>query len=357
MRALCLGGGLQGIEAVYLGKKAGWTMAVVDKNPRAPAIGLADWSITANLMDLNIKNTIHLAAGFDLLIPTLEDEKIIERFTSLAQEQIIPPVTIDFKAYKITSSKKKSKKIFKSLSLPMPASFSDTESFGQYIIKPDNLSGSRGLKILDAQDVRRLYPTEKSRQGLVIEEYLSGPQYSVEVTARNGQAKSFQVTLLNFESAHDCYQVIAPSGLSPEREDKFGRMAELIAKKLSLTGIMDLEAIDSQGVLKLLEIDARFPSQTPTAIYYSTGVNLLVEMVNCFIPVSSHNAVTTKAPKNVIFEHVHFQEGQRRPPGEWVMTTMGPLSVVPGFMGAQEALVGGKPETGNYVATLIRLFN
>ena len=55
-----------------------------------------------------------------------------------------------------------------------------------------------------------------------------------------------------------------------------------IAAKLTMTGIMDVEVINDQGILKVLEIDARLPSQTPTAVYKSTGTNMLELLYDLF---------------------------------------------------------------------------
>jgi len=37
-----VGGKLQGVEAAYLARKAGWEVRVVDRMPRVPASGLGD---------------------------------------------------------------------------------------------------------------------------------------------------------------------------------------------------------------------------------------------------------------------------------------------------------------------------
>ena len=44
-----------------------------------------------------------------------------------------------------------------------------------------------------------------------------------------------------------------------------------------------MEVILHRGELKVLEIDARLPSQTPTVVFHSTGVNLVEVLGNSFI--------------------------------------------------------------------------
>ncbi|WP_370809489.1 hypothetical protein [Bilophila wadsworthia] len=57
-----------------------------------------------------------------------------------------------------------------------------------------------------------------------------------------------------------------------------------LAEMLRLHGLMDLEVIQTPEGMRVLEIDARFPSQTPTAVWLSTGVNLAEHLAACFFP-------------------------------------------------------------------------
>ena len=63
----------------------------------------------------------------------------------------------------------------------------------------------------------------------------------------------------------------------------FEDVGRKIARGLNLRGIMDVEAIVSHGAPKVLEIDARMPSQTPSAVYQSSGLNM-VQMVTHIFP-------------------------------------------------------------------------
>ncbi|MDR1657501.1 MAG: 3-methylornithine--L-lysine ligase PylC [Deltaproteobacteria bacterium] len=354
MNVLCLGGGLQGVEAVFLGHKADWTMTVVDRNPKAPATGLADYVIEADLLTLEPRQLMTLSSGFDFIIAALEDGEVISEVSALSADNHIPPVIIDPEPYFLSASKIKSKQLFHRLSLPMAAPWRPN-SAGSFVAKPSGSSGSRGVVYFDnSEAVEKQFPSAASQENLVIEQRLDGPQYSVEVTARQGQARSWPVTRLEMDAVSDCCRVIAPSGLSPEREREFGNMACQLAKELGLTGLMDLEAVDCQGEFKLLEIDARFPSQTPTAIFFSTGINLLEEMAACFVPITPKSpSEGLSCPRRVIYEHIQSKNGVQSCLGEHIMTSRGPLISVPGFLGATEALVSRDWTNNDFVATLI----
>ena len=63
-----------------------------------------------------------------------------------------------------------------------------------------------------------------------------------------------------------------------------------LAEVLRLHGLMDLEVIQTPEGMRVLEIDARFPSQTPTAVWLSTGVNLAEHLAACVFSPSSAGA-------------------------------------------------------------------
>src|SRR5665647_709377 len=53
----------------------------------------------------------------------------------------------------------------------------------------------------------------------------------------------------------------------------FNAAALRLAAGLGLNGLMDVEVMVRGAEPKVLEIDARLPSQTPTAVYWSSGLN------------------------------------------------------------------------------------
>jgi pyrrolysine biosynthesis protein PylC len=297
-----------------------------------------------------------LCSGYDLIIPALENNKVLERLDISRSEGDIPPLAFDYRAYKTSCSKIRSKALFNRLGLPMAAPWAPGAE-GSFVAKPSVSSGSRSVLFFDdSREIEQRFPTLSSRCRMVIEEKLIGPSYSVEVVSVKGlKPKTFQVTLLEMDDTADCCRVIAPSNLPKEKEKALSNMAKQLAADLELTGLMDLEAIDHNGKLTLTEIDARFPSQTPTAIYWSTGVNLLYELAKCFVDVPGPAPVRFKTPRKVVYEHVLAKKFDISFHGEHLMTTMGPLTLRKDFMGAQEALVAGKAASGHYAATMIRL--
>ena len=141
------------------------------------------------------------------------------------------------------------------------------------------------------------------------------------------------------------------SGIAPESLWPLAEAAEAVAH-LRLRGLMDLEVILAPDGLRVLEIDARFPSQTPTAVWLSTGWNLAEYLVSCFIPYEP--APGWESPRCVRYEHVcRTEDGEIVCRGEHVMAGAGPLEGLRDFFGADEALLGGDFPSGAWAATLM----
>jgi pyrrolysine biosynthesis protein PylC len=333
---------------------AGWETRLVDRKSAPPAKSLAGSFFTADLETMPEAELMELLEGFDAVLPALEDALVIERLSKLSASGKIPVLAIDPRAYKISSSKRLSKSVFRKLGLKAAADYGPG-AIGPLVVKPDGLSGSRGLLYFEnSEALEKAIPGAAEREDLMIEAFLPGPQYSIEVAARQGRARAYQATKLEMDEKTGCRRVEAPSDLSGEQERQFARMAEAIALEIGLTGLMDLEAVLTSEGLFLLEIDARLPSQTPTAVWRSTGVNLLVELVGCFTALSAAppEPGLLKAKAKVVYEHVLSRGGIVSRHGERVMASKGPLFLMPGLLGAEIALASEDPE--DFVATLIK---
>jgi 3-methylornithine--L-lysine ligase len=147
--------------------------------------------------------------------------------------------------------------------------------------------------------------------------------------------------------------VVAPSALSLEQVAEFEKLSLAIAEALHLHGIMDVEAILHAGQLKVLEIDARLPSQTPTAVYWSTGQNILQDLAELFQTDRQRPDPDAAAARGSVYEHIHVENGSLKIRGEHIMTGRGPLYLRPDFFGADEAITDFAQGINSWVATLM----
>lgn len=351
MRIAVVGGRLQGMEACYLARKAGIESVLVDMCPSCPAAGLADAFIEGDVRH-PAAELIRALKSADMVLPANENDEALGALKTLTEEYALN-TAFDFAAYAITSSKRRSDALFHENGIPSPAYYPDCEP--PYIFKPSHESGSAGVLCFDSREsIGAHIASLPAGTAYVAQEYVEGPSYSIEVIGVPGDYRTYQITGIHIDEAYDCNRVTCPCGLPDALEKEFSAIALKLAGLVNLCGIMDVEAILHNGVLKVLEIDARLPSQTPTAIYHSTGVNFVAELAALFtkkLPRAVY--APSKDEKHTVFAHIEASAAGVRFPGEHIMASRAPVRVIKDFFGADEAVTDWKEGDAAMCATLI----
>jgi len=341
VRLAIVGGKLQGTEACYLARKAGYFSILIDKNENPPAKGMCDRFVHADVLKKD-KTLITLLKSVDFVLPALENDVVLLALHQLSGELNI---AFDFSSYVITSSKKKSDLLFRKNKIPAPAHY--PSGIAPYIAKPVFGSGSSGVRLLDAiTDVADFFDGCDKPENWIVQEYLPGKSYSIEVIGKPGSYKTYQITEIHTDENYDCCMVTCPCNeLTADQKASLSDTAIEIAELLELKGIMDIEAILSSGKMKILEIDARIPSQTPTAIYHSTGVNLLEEICAVFCGTwTDKQSFATNVVTELFtaFEHLEVRFNSKgntvKKSGERIMTQCTPLSLYENYLGSDEMI-------------------
>ena len=342
-----IGGNLQGIEAAYLAKKAGWEVLTIDRKAVAPATGLCD---RFEQIDITAPTDLeHTLKDVDLVIPALENAAALACLDRWSQHSDTPLV-YDPVAYSISSSKIKSDQLFANMGLPTPLPWPECDF--PVLAKPSWGSGSKKVRILYDSESLAAHQN-RFNEPWVIQEYVSGPSYSIEVIGRPGNYVPLQVTDLQMDIAHDCKRVLAPTDLEPGLISEFEMISRSIAEKMALNGLMDVEVILHDHTLKVLEVDARLPSQTPTAVFWSSGINMLEILTNLFLNKRSPDRRAIDAPRGVVYEHIKVTPNRLEVAGEQLISGLDALHIREDFFGANEAITNYAPDRPEWVATLI----
>jgi pyrrolysine biosynthesis protein PylC len=349
MRVAIVGGRLQGLEAVYLADEAGYDLALIDKDAFAPARSLVDEFYHLDvLQDENA--SIALLREFDFILPATENYPTLAWLNEAARKIQIP-LALDLSAYTISSSKIKSNQLFSSAGIPTPASGPDCGF--PLIVKPSNSSGSTGVvKVADPAQLEAILTHLEGET--VVQKYLEGPSYSLEVLARHGSGTGIQVTQLEFDSDYDCKRVLAGPNTGKTIAQELFDLGIRIADILGLSGILDIEVIDTGNQLKVLEIDARLPSQTPSAVYHSTGVNMVEMLAQCWTESNHPDHARFSGPERaVILEHYRYKGGVLEVVGEHVLADARGLKVYKDMFSANVLLSNFERLPQDWVATAI----
>jgi len=346
MKIAIIGGKLQGVEAAYLAGKIGWDVTLIDRAPDPPASGLCHQFLQADIATRT--DLERLLQPYDLVIPALENQHALDCLEHCSQQHMAT-ILFDFEAYDITSSKIESDNLLTSIHIPTPAPYQE-DGF-PCIVKPSNGSGSQGIRvILDSEQLKSHLSAVSGEH--VVQKYVDGPSYSMEIIGYPGNYTPCQATELEMDPVYDCKRVLAPSNLSRKNIQNFEAISNAIAEALELKGLMDIEIILDNDVLRVLEIDARLPSQTPITVYASTGVNMLRLLADSHSSPTENKAITT-AERGVVYEHIRVSGNTLTVTGEHVMASAGPLHLRKNFFGADEAITSQWEYQKDWVATLI----
>ncbi len=362
MRLGIVGGKLQGTEATYLARKAGYQTVVYDRSPLVPAAGLAD---DVRVLDVTHSERATRAAmvDCDAVLPACEDIETLRWLTRHVPTWDMP-LLFDLQAYSLSSSKLRSNELFDRLGVRRPAPW--PRCGFPLIVKPSVGSGSVGVRRIDDEAglEEALAEFERTGTAAVVEEYAPGPSLSLEVLAQHGEPVSLLPTLLEFDRVYDCKRVIAPvedvataGGSGTVDAEVLATLDDVscrLARGLQLNGIMDVEVMVHSGSVKVLEIDARLPSQTPTAVYHCCGINM-VSLFARTVLEGRVPAVKRSPVAACCYQHVAVANGAVEVLGEHVLASAGPLRLVHGLWGADEVLSGQpeEPSAAPWSATMI----
>jgi len=342
------------MEAVYLAHKAGYYSILIDRDPAAPASALCDEFICSDVCCLDSEH-LQILLEADLILPAMENDDTLAFLKQLGKQYPVK-IAFDFPAYTITTSKQSSDKLFHDNNIPAPAYYPHCKA--PYIVKPSISSGSSGVQSFRTKGEVEAFLSQLERgEEWIVQEQLTGPSYSIEIIGKPGAYRTYQITEIHMDAVYDCNRVTCPCPVTDVQKKAFEEMAFKIAEVIGLYGIMDLEVIDDDGIFKILEIDARIPSQTPTAVLHSTGVNLLVELVDLFENKWEQKTGLIRLQPAIerfaSYEHYYQSDGRLQSPGEHIMGNPGPLKLYKDHLGCDEVITDYKPGDKIFRGTFI----
>ncbi len=305
MTAICIiGGKLQGFEVTYLARQAGIEVVLIDRNEKALIRHVVDSFHCFDIQD-DPGRLIRICEDVDAILPVNEDLETLEFIKEITPE-LKCSVLFDHDAYHISRDKNLSADFFKRIDIPTPKS---RPSKPPYFVKPPCLSSSVGTRIIhDDRELEGLSPD------MLVEEYVPGDVISLEVIGDGNNFAVVKETKVHIDDTYDCTR-ITPIEHNPQ----FREISHKLAQKLGIRGIMDVEAIVSESGPKVIEIDARFPSQTPIVVYHSSGINLVELLLKAF---KDGVEPIDQAPEKgyCILEHLLEDGKELTPVGEHILS-------------------------------------
>lgn len=288
-RLFIIGASILQLPAIKKAKELGMCVAVADYNPNAIGIPYADKYYNVSTID---EEGIYLAAKDFMAdgIMTLATDMPMRALAYSCERLGLIGISYDT-AIKSTD-KGEMIKAFEKHKVPHPfytiAENGLVENYDNLkfpmITKPVDNSGSRGVMLVHNPNELRealLYSSENGRSGdVIVEEYMQGPEVSVEVMVTEGRPHVLQITDKLTTGAPHFVEMghSQPSALSSDTQKK---IIDVATQAVAAVGIQNgpahVEIIVTEEGPKMVELGARMGGDCITThlVPLSTGVDMV----------------------------------------------------------------------------------
>jgi len=293
-RLMVLGASVLQKPGIDQAKEMGYEVVAVDMDPNA--VGFADADICLVISTIDIPAVVKAAKEYHVDgVMTLASDMPMRTVAAVAKECGLVGIDMDT-AIKATN-KAEMREALAAGNVPIPEfhRVSTKEDYlavvsefkSKCIVKPADNSGSRGVFLID--DVKNMdqiemafhHSKEFSRSGeIVVEEYMEGPEVSVETISVDGVCHVIQITdklttgaPYFVEMGHN-----QPSMLSDEVKADISRVAIAANKAIGIkNGPSHTEIKVTKAGAKIVELGARLGGDCITThlVPLSTGVNMV----------------------------------------------------------------------------------
>lgn len=328
-RLMILGASILQLPAITKAKELGLEVVVVDQDKDAVGFQYADISEIISTIDTDSVLDAAKKHKIDGIITLATDRPII---TVAKVSHFLNLRSISVETALNTCNKNNMRNILFNNHVPVPeyysiSNYSDFEAKVnellqrnmKLIIKPSDSSGSRGVFLLETLDnIESLidiynFALKHTTSGIVlIEEYMEGPEVSVETFSVDGNCHVIQITdKLTTGSPHFVEMGHSqPSRLDAKTLEEIKSIAKKACQALNIDkGPSHTEIIVTQEGPKIVEVGARLGGDNITThlVPLSTGINL----VECCIKDALGEKVdlTPKIKKGSAIRYFHSKEG------------------------------------------------
>ena len=297
-KVMIIGASILQLPAIRKAKELGYYVGVADYNPNA--IGIAEADEYFNVSTIDVDGVVKVAQEFKPDgIMTLATDMPMRAVAKACEACGLPGISFDT-AIKATD-KGEMIKAFEAAGVEHPWFYivpaqPDLETVIDKItypciMKPTDNAGSRGVVLCHSREELENeyeYSHHESRGGaVIIEEYLQGPEFSIEVMVVDGEPHVLQITDKLTTGAPHFVEMghSQPTRQSEENSEKIRDLAVRACKAVGIqVGPAHVEMILTKAGPKMVELGARMGGDCITThlVPLSTGI----DMVGCTIKLA-----------------------------------------------------------------------
>ena len=324
MKALVVAGGLAQIELINQLKERGITTVLIDGNANALARPYADKFHQMAIFDIEAVKNLAVEEKVDFLITCCADQVLL--VVAQVSEMLGLPCYIDYQTGQNVSDKKYMKRIFHENNIPTSRHLEMTELDWervkelQYplVVKPVDAYSSRGVrKAQNPEELERYFneAAQISRAGgVIVEEFVSGTEISVDVYVEDGVAKVLCVS--NSEKIADADRFIIfrgryPVAASPEIMEQIRVVAQQIADAFQLKDApMLIQMINTGERVSVLEFCARTGGNMKyLLIKRATGFDVIKAVIDLAVGLKPHVETVEPESKYIVNDFIYCKPG------------------------------------------------
>lgn len=324
MKALVIAGGVPQIELIKQLKSRGIVTVLADGSPQAVARPFADLFYQVNIFDVPAVREIAVKEKVDFLITVCADQVLL--VVAEISEQLGLPCYIDFKTAQDVSDKIRMKRVFKRNGIPttdyVETDHLDMEAVSHLryplVVKPVDAYSSKGVrKAENAEELKLFY--EEARQisrtgGVIVEEFFSGDEISVDAFVVNGRAKILAVT--NSEKVRDKDRFVIfrgrfPAAVSETVRKKIEDIAQKIADGFGLVNSpLLIQLLNHGSDVSVLEFCARTGGNMKwLLIKYSCGVDVITAAIDVTLGLEPDLELKNTGHRIVVNDFIYCYPG------------------------------------------------
>lgn len=290
MKALVIAGGLPQIELIKQLKERGIKALLADGSPAAVARPYADKFFHVDVFDIEAIKDIAAKENVDFLITVCADQVLL--VVAKVSEMLGLPCYIDFETCQNVSDKIRMKRIFKLSGVPttdyVETDYFDMDVIGKLkfplVVKPVDAYSSKGVRKADNLEELKQYYEEAHQIGrsgrVIVEEYFSGEEISVDAFVVDGKAQLLNVT--NSEKVKDKDRFVIFRGRYPAKaSDAVMKQIEEICQKIAdgfglVNAPLLVQLLHDGDKVSVLEFCARTGGNMKyLLIKYASGVDVI----------------------------------------------------------------------------------
>lgn len=290
MKALVIAGGLPQIELIKQLKERGIEALLADGSPAAVARPYADKFFNVDVFDMEAIKDIALKEKVDFLITVCADQVLL--VVAKVSEMLGLPCYIDYETCQNVSDKIRMKRIFNQAGVPT-TDYVETDHFDMdvigrlkfpMVVKPVDAYSSKGVRKADNLEELKQYYVEAHQIGrsgrVIVEEYFSGEEISVDAFVVNGKAQLLNVT--NSEKVKDKDRFVIFRGRYPVKaSEAVMKQIEDICQKIAdgfglVNAPLLVQLLHDGDKVSVLEFCARTGGNMKyLLIKYASGVDVI----------------------------------------------------------------------------------